>query len=315
MFIMPTIDYNSQIYAKWINSNVKQLGALLRPLGEIDIFDFFMKAYGDIPKQRSRLFGIQTQLVIFVIAFCLFGRNLAIASKMILSRPHSMISWCCLVPSASGVISNLVVILMGIGFPISCRLMIWFTAFSISLTIISNSLIILQKAYLVLGRKTWVLYVSAPSIVAQSAYVFIIMHCSFTVLEKKVGCMDYYPSFFIWYWLAVDLPINVLFSAVFCHTALKQYRIFGSEVWKNLAHDGIQAVSSATLCNIICSILIVMHMDAINYDMFLVIDWLVVTAMLINHCQKIGKNVGSAHHPKTNYMLNLSQIVTARSIN
>ncbi|KAI9596878.1 hypothetical protein BDF19DRAFT_421378 [Syncephalis fuscata] len=79
---MPAIDYNSHQYAEWINSNMKQLGIPLHPLGEIHVFDFFMEASGDIYKQRLRLLGAQAQIVMIVIASFIFGRNLAVASKM-----------------------------------------------------------------------------------------------------------------------------------------------------------------------------------------------------------------------------------------
>ncbi|KAI9599194.1 hypothetical protein BDF19DRAFT_419490 [Syncephalis fuscata] len=94
---MPIIDYNSQLYTEWINSDMRQLGAQLNPLGEMHIFDFFMEVSGDIAKQRSRLSGVQAEIVMFVMSFCIFGRNLAITSKMTIQRPRNMISWCCLI--------------------------------------------------------------------------------------------------------------------------------------------------------------------------------------------------------------------------
>ncbi|KAI9596908.1 hypothetical protein BDF19DRAFT_437177, partial [Syncephalis fuscata] len=185
----------------------------------------------------------------------------------------------------------------------------------VSFTMIGNSLILLQKAYLVLFRQKWILYISTPFIMAQLFFAPIIICYSFFTLEEKVGCMDYYPRNFLWYWFLIDVPINILFSSIFCHVALKQYRLFGSEAWKNLARDGIQTMTLATSCNIICSILIITPLVEINSDSFFTVDWLIVTTILVNHCQNMGKNTRHAHRPKTDHILDLSQVATAKSIN
>ncbi|KAI9598608.1 hypothetical protein BDF19DRAFT_182970 [Syncephalis fuscata] len=169
---------------------------------------------------------------------------------MLISRPRSMIPWCCFIPSASGIIASLMSIFMFLNFPTNCRIMIWVLTFSISLTMVGNSLILLQKVYLVLCRERWVLYISIPLISPQLAYAFIMIYCDFTTLEEKYGCVLYYPQFLLFYWLSVNLSINILFSAIFCHVALKQYRLFGSDAWKKLARNGIQTMSLAALCSI-----------------------------------------------------------------
>ncbi|KAI9596962.1 hypothetical protein BDF19DRAFT_326909 [Syncephalis fuscata] len=186
-------------------------------------------------------------------------------------------------------------------------------AFSMSLTMLSSSLILLQKVYLVLCRQKWILYISIPIVIAQFTFVFILIYNSFVALEEKVGCMTYYSQFTLWYWFSVSVPINVIFSVIFCRVALKQYRIFGAKSWKKLASDGIQAMSLATLCNIIGPIITIVPKDKINTDLFFIVDCVVVTTILINHCQSTSKNIDFAHHPKTSHMLNISQIATAKS--
>ncbi|KAI9594235.1 hypothetical protein BDF19DRAFT_445286, partial [Syncephalis fuscata] len=70
----------------------------------------------------------------------------------------------------------------------------------------------------------------------------------------------------------------------------------------------------ATSCNIACSIFVLLSITKINSESFFVMDWVVVTTILVRHCQNFGKNVSPAYHPKTGYMLHLSQIATAKSI-
>ncbi|KAI9598593.1 hypothetical protein BDF19DRAFT_419607 [Syncephalis fuscata] len=54
---------------------MKQWGARLHPLGEMNIFDFLMEASGDIDKQRIRLSGLQIQILAFFISSAIFGRK------------------------------------------------------------------------------------------------------------------------------------------------------------------------------------------------------------------------------------------------
>ncbi|KAI9596877.1 hypothetical protein BDF19DRAFT_437063 [Syncephalis fuscata] len=70
----------------------------------------------------------------------------------------------------------------------------------------------------------------------------------------------------------------------------------------------------ATLCNIICLVIVIMFIGKAYSDQFFILDWVVVTTILVHHCQNIGKSVGSAHQPKTEHMLHLSQIATVKSI-
>ncbi|KAI9590891.1 hypothetical protein BDF19DRAFT_459831 [Syncephalis fuscata] len=310
---MPFINYTSPDYNEWMNSDIKQLGARLHPLGEKNIFDFFMEATGDISKQRFRLFGIQSLIVAQIIMLCIFGRNFAIAVRMVVSRPRSIVSWCCLISSTLSTTILLAIISIYVDSPVNCRVMTCSITFNIASTLIGNSLILLQKVYLVLCRQKWILYVSIPAIIAQFAFPLILIYSSYFSLEEMVGCTVYYPQFLMWYWFAINVPINLLFSTIFCHVVLKQYRLFGSEAWKELARDGIQTMLLATLCSIVCSILVILLKDKVNADTFFAIDSVVVTTILINHCRDFGKSAKYKHRPKTNHILHLSQIATAKS--
>ncbi|KAI9592011.1 hypothetical protein BDF19DRAFT_239592 [Syncephalis fuscata] len=303
---MPFINYTSPDYNEWMNSDIKQLGARLHPLGEKNIFDFFMESSDGISKQRLRLFGMQFLMALEVVLFWTFVRNLVIASRMVIMRPRNMVSWLCLIPSALNSIIALVMVLMYTFFQINCRTIIWISSFNIAFMMVGNSLILLQKAYLVLCRQKWILYVSAPAIAAQLAYPLIVIYFSFISFKETTGCTIYYLEVILWYWFAVNVPINLLFSAIFCHIALKQYRSFGSEAWKKLARDGIQTMLLATLCSIICSVVIISSKNKINADTLFVVDSVVVTTILINHCRYFGKSTKYTHRPKTEHILHLN---------
>ncbi|KAI9595193.1 hypothetical protein BDF19DRAFT_78917 [Syncephalis fuscata] len=312
---MPFINYTSPDYEMWINSDIKHLGARLHPLGEMNIFDFFMEATGDIARQRLQLFGIQALLLIDVMMILIFARNLVISGRMVISRPRSIVSWCCLIPSILSIIILLAIMSMYIDSPLNCRIIIWLLGFNLGFIMAGSSLILLQKVYLVLCRQKWILYIGTSAIMAQLAHPFVVIYLSFTSIEERVGCTFYYPQSLLWYWFAVNVPINVLFSFIFCHVALKQYRLFGSEAWKKLARDGIQVMLLATSCNIVCSISIVLFKNQVNADVFFIIDCVVVITILINHCQSFGKSTKLTYRPKTDHILNLSQIATMKSMN
>ncbi|KAI8050563.1 hypothetical protein BDF22DRAFT_745435 [Syncephalis plumigaleata] len=129
--------------------------------------------------------------------------------------------------------------------------------------------------------------------------------------HAELGCVVYYPASILWYWFSIHTPLNVFFSAIFCHVAYRQYKLFGSDAWKRLTQDGIQTMCLAVLCNIICCILAITRINDSNSDMFLCADWVIVITLLINHCKKTRKSINRDHRPKTSHILHISQIVTA----
>ncbi|KAI9596902.1 hypothetical protein BDF19DRAFT_437149 [Syncephalis fuscata] len=218
---------------------------------------------------------------------------------MTISRPRSMFSWCCLLLAVIGTLYNII-------------MLIWSAGFFTSLGMILNSLILLLKVRLVLYQKKWIIYVGILLILPQMGYAFILIYYGFFVLKAKLGCEGYYPPILLWYWIGVNAPINVFFSIIFCRVTFNQYRLFGSDAWKRLARDGIQTVCLALLTNLICCTLIISRFDNANSDILFPIDWMIVAAILIRHCQNMGNENHSAYRPRTYHILHLSQIATAK---
>ncbi|KAI9594556.1 hypothetical protein BDF19DRAFT_101426 [Syncephalis fuscata] len=238
-----------------------------------DVPDFLMEATGHTDEQRLRLTGIQIQLVFSVMLFFIFLYNIIVTTKMVLSRPYSIFSWCCLMLAINGMIYSITPILFLIGYDFGCRALAWWSGFLISLGVILNSMILLLKVNLVLYQKKWVTYIGIIFILPQSGFAFILIYCCFFTLEAKIGCSIYYPPSFLWYWVGVNMPINVFFSAVFCRIALKQYYMFGSDAWKRLAQDGIQTICLALAINLACCIAIISCVGSANRDMLFPADW------------------------------------------
>jgi hypothetical protein len=74
-------------------------------------------------------------------------------------------------------------------------------------------------------------YIGISLIHSQVGYAFLLMFYSYINIESKLGCAIHYPSFMLWYWVAVNIPFNVVFSNIFCYVAYKQHQHFGSDSW------------------------------------------------------------------------------------
>jgi hypothetical protein len=83
----------------------------------------------------------------------------------------------------------------------------------------------------------------------------------------------YYPSFVPFYWFGAVGSVNLLFSAIFCWVTYKQYRQFGSDAWRKLAHDGIQTMCMVTVCNIISYCIILVDTGGSFADILFPLDW------------------------------------------
>jgi hypothetical protein len=75
------------------------------------------------------------------------------------------------------------------------------------------------------------------------------------------------------YWVAINVPFNVLFSTIFCYIAYAQYKLYGSDIWRRLARQGIQTMCLALLCNTVCAAIVVACNDKTDPDMLIAVDW------------------------------------------
>ncbi|KAI9591297.1 hypothetical protein BDF19DRAFT_455550 [Syncephalis fuscata] len=312
---MPAISLADIANAEWTKNATTFWGILLHPLGEMNILDYYMQPAGSLNEQRGRLFGNQLQTIIVVLTGSFAIRNMLIAIKIIIRQPRSLVSWCCAIPSLIGILTSCIYIMAQLGCYFNCRHIIWSVTTGISFATFANSLILLRKAYLVINRKKWVIYIGLPFMLLQHANtVLVVLYCYYT-LDPIVGCVFNYPHFIVWHWFSAVVPLNVLFSVIFIRVALNQYRLFGSDAWRRLARDGIQTMCLTVLCNIVSCIFIVFEVGGAGSDIFFSLDWVIVSTILINHCQNMRKSFGYSYRPKTHFIDNISQIATAKSLN
>ncbi|KAI9598592.1 hypothetical protein BDF19DRAFT_430788, partial [Syncephalis fuscata] len=178
---MPFINYTNPTQTEWRHNATKQWGILLNPLGEINVPDFLMEATGHINEQRLRLAGMQVQIVFSVIMLCIFAHNICIATKMTISRPRRLFSWCCLILAVTGTMFSIMIIFMLVGFGLNCRMLLWSSGIFGSLGMIFNSSILLLKVHLVLYQKKWITCIGILFVLPQLGYAFMIYYSFFTL--------------------------------------------------------------------------------------------------------------------------------------
>ncbi|KAI9591406.1 hypothetical protein BDF19DRAFT_417172 [Syncephalis fuscata] len=257
---MPFIDDSRGVNRERLNHLSKEWNMTVDSLGNIQLYDFYMQATGNIHEQRNRLLGIQMQMVLLYIVL------------MIIARPYTIAAWCCLIPSFMGFLAGTFVIIAALGGSMLC---------------------LTSKAYLILSCPKWIIYIGTPLILAQLSFITVLFYSIFTI-EAKFGC--------------------IIIIQVYFRIALKQYRMFGSDMWKRLARDGLQIMSMTVLCNTICCASIAFRIGGDDADLFFIVDWMIVTTLLAKHCERMRKTRDESNRPKTKYMRGVSQIITITPI-
>ncbi|KAI8048516.1 hypothetical protein BDF22DRAFT_702577 [Syncephalis plumigaleata] len=268
---------------EWTDKAEQLWGVPLHPSGELYIYEYVIEESADIPTAHAKLASLYVQTVLNVLISAIFANNLLISIRMVISRPSLLSGWCCFIPALFGVGWTTVVMLYMFD-ELNCRRAIWYFIIAVALSSISNSTIILQKAYLVLLKQTWVLTLGFLLMIPQVAFMPFFLAMSWATTELDGGCAVHYSKLVPLYWFGVTIPINILFSAIVSYIAYKQYKKYGSDAWKRLTRDGIQTMCLVVLFNIICAACILFKVGNNYSDMFFVADWLTTSTILVYHC-------------------------------
>ncbi|KAI9596856.1 hypothetical protein BDF19DRAFT_437017 [Syncephalis fuscata] len=272
-------------------------GIPLNPLGGIPVYDFVAGKDEDYELPRSmvqaRLTGLQRQIACYMIMSLIFVRNTVVAINVLKCQPKSFSGWCCLMASLFGICMGMMDLVAVIMTSLNCRQIVWFIILVYNCSIMFNTIILLHKAYLALLRRRWVLFVGAFFIILQLLFAFISVQKSPITIEAYNGCVINYTVPTITTWIVSVLPVNMLLSGIFSYIAYRQYRLFGSTAWKKLAEDGIQTMCVVILCNILCGIVIVFKLFGNFSELFFMIDWVVTSTILANHCDFVCRTVKS----------------------
>ncbi|KAI9592258.1 hypothetical protein BDF19DRAFT_452343 [Syncephalis fuscata] len=310
---MPIISDTDPAEVEWIKNATTLWGIPLHPLGELDLYDFYTQTIRESPEKHHSMAGGKLQVIFTIIVLSIHVRNFIVSSKMIASSPHSLAPWCCLISAFLGFVAGSTYIFAFLGLLLKCRVVVWLVLFKLALVYFFNSLILLQKAYLVLYRKKWIIYISIPFMLMQLGFGVFSIYFSYVKLEAEADCTLHYCIYLIYYWLVISIPLNVFFSVIFSRVAFQQYSVYGSDAWKRLARDGIQAMCLAVFCNLFFCALLMFQIGKSRSDNCFVLDLVIVTTILVNHCQNMRKVSRISNRPKTSYIPGYSQIDTENS--
>ncbi|RKP24511.1 hypothetical protein SYNPS1DRAFT_23415 [Syncephalis pseudoplumigaleata] len=295
-----SITANEHYSDTWAHNATRVWGIPMHPLSQMSILDFVTEsmADGDVARARGRLFGIQLQLTVFILAGWVFVRNLVISVRLSRRQLHALPGWCCLISSLLGT-SLAVLFGLAMVFPqFNCHILLWYFIFAKNISCFCHSTIILHKLYLALLRRRWVLIVGTVVNTLHLAFSAILIMTSVIALEPYYGCVIYYISLAPLLCVTTSTPQSALFLFVFSHIAYQQYRKLGLRAWRQLARDGIQAMILVLTVNLVCNLLLSFKVGRDLADAFFYIDWVLTLTILTNYCVNVCNAADSLSGPR-----------------
>ncbi|KAI9592018.1 hypothetical protein BDF19DRAFT_452888 [Syncephalis fuscata] len=277
---------------EWMNNATRLWGIPLHPTGEKYLYEYIAETSGDVRAAHARLSSLYLQCITNMLIAVIFSKNLLMSLRMVVNRPFILAGWCCLIPSLFGIGWTILVVLYFFD-TVNCRVSIWYFIVVIAASSISNTAIMLHKAYLVLLKQQWILIVGIVLMVPQLVFMPFFLAFSWATTELDGGCVVHYSDIVPLYWFGVTIPINILFSGIVSYIAYKQYKAFGSEAWKRLTRDGIQTMCLVVVFNVICATIILSKVIGNYSDMFFVADWVITSTILVHHCATPRKRARS----------------------
>ncbi|RKP08313.1 hypothetical protein THASP1DRAFT_23671 [Thamnocephalis sphaerospora] len=267
----------------WEQNATRLWNIPLHPMGELNTINYMAGAPDTPENTRHRIHGAFMQLPLIPLVTYLFVRGFIISVRMVHRRPAMLAGWCCLVQTFAGVVYGLVGFLFFMPSGITCRHYVWYIGSSVTLSTLCVGITLLQRAYLVHRRSKWLLTAGVLLLIPQPLTVYFVW-TSPVIMTPQIGCLSYYPSYFPWIKLGIDLPINVLFSTAFIIVVYRQYRLLGSAAWAHLVRNGIQTMCAIVLSNIICVLGTSLSVFGQLSQMLFVLDWIITSILLVRHC-------------------------------
>ncbi|RKP09795.1 hypothetical protein THASP1DRAFT_28414 [Thamnocephalis sphaerospora] len=267
----------------WENDARHHLGIPLHPLGELNAIDYVMQAQGDVMEMRLRSGSLLVQVVFNVFASYVFVRSLVLSSRMVYQRPGVLAGWCCLVQAAVGVVYTLTSLLVTMPGGPPCRQALWTAGFGIVLSSLCVGITLLQKAYWAHHRNRWLLAIGITLFIPQPLVTYMVW-ASPAIIVSTTGCISYYPSYLPWVKLALDAPINIVFSVAFILVVYRQYLQFGSAAWARLVRNGIRTMCLIVFSNLICMFGVAFSVIGMLSEFFFILDWVITSVLLVHHC-------------------------------
>jgi hypothetical protein len=279
-------DRKSLLEDGWEENADTLFGIKLYPGGEYNAIEFMEKLNGDMEAMRNFHFNMGRQTAANVICILLFFRNLRISLRMISKRPDVLAGWCCTIQSIAGLTMLFACISIALPSGCSCRELIWVGSVCLTISPWCTGAVLLHKAYLVHNRNKWLLAIGIILLLPQ-VYTWYALWVMPSVLDPSLGCLAVYPDDLPIIKMAIDTPINVIFSVIFIRVVYQQYRKFGSDAWARLAREGIQTMCFVVVVNVFCMFAIFFEIAGTFSAHFFIIDCIATSVLLVHHCSSI----------------------------
>ncbi|RKP06727.1 hypothetical protein THASP1DRAFT_25014 [Thamnocephalis sphaerospora] len=305
------IDRSQLLKEGWEKNATYLWGIPLHPMGELNAMQFLMEAQGDKEEMRLRRNNMIVETILNVVATYIFAHNALVSLRILRRQKYVLAGWCCLLQAVAGLVYTLPSLYADFPDGPCCRQALWIAGFGISVSTICVGITLLQKAYLVHDKNKWLLTAGTILLFPQP----IITYYTWTspaAMVPSAGCLLLYPPELPWIKLALDAPINIIFSVAFIIVVYRQYHLFGSAAWARLVRDGIQTMCIIVLSNLVCMLCVVFEAAGPFSQLFFVFDWLITSVLLRHHLSTLCSASSVPHRPTTAHMLQgFSKIATA----
>ncbi|KAI9595430.1 hypothetical protein BDF19DRAFT_441900 [Syncephalis fuscata] len=279
----------------WRHNATRLWGIPLHPSGETYSYDFLITTSNDRHDAQARLFIVYAQVIINIFIAIMFVPNFVISIRMVINRPYSLSGCCCLIPALAAIFWYIFIVLYLFQI-LNCREIVWYTIAAFTVSSVANSMLVLQKAYIVFLKQRWILAVGVLFILPQLGFMPFSIKSIYANFEKDNGCIVHYSTSMSLYWFGVTIPVNTFFSGIFSCIAYQHYKKFGSAAWKRLAHNGIKTMCLVVFCNIMCAVCVLFELGGLYSQMFFIIDWFTTSTILVNHCSVLKKRITFSHY-------------------
>ncbi|KAI9595001.1 hypothetical protein BDF19DRAFT_443124 [Syncephalis fuscata] len=208
--------------------------------GDINIFEYIWQAHDNeaILQQRAVVFSTNAIKVGIITA----------------KYPYKLAPWCCLLANTTGALSNICFgIFTFFTYGPTCHAVAWATVTSLTISTVLTNIMLLERAYLAYRRsKLFILLGIFLILVPAPIYMIAIWWCADIGLSNRYGCYMKFAFYLPYFRLLLDLPCNLVCSAVFSTVIYKYYKKYRDDCWKRLARNGIITMILVILSNIIC---------------------------------------------------------------
>ncbi|KAI9597996.1 hypothetical protein BDF19DRAFT_463347 [Syncephalis fuscata] len=253
--------------------------------GGLGSTDFVWMARNETASLRRRYLAINYQILFAIIAAVIFLRNTYRAIYIVANYPHKIAPWCCLVINLVGVLLSVFITLPSIALGIaSCNTLGWAIIAGVTISSSVTNVILFERAYLAYNRPMWFLILGAIMVGGSGpAYVINVWYSSTPRYNETHGCYFKYQSYFPYVRLSLDLPPNIIFSAIFSMVVYRQYKRYQEACWKKLAKDGVLTMLLIIASNIASFIINATNVFKETSDLTYVADWLLTATLLVNN--------------------------------